>query len=193
MMESIMTRSPISSHLISMFTDRLTDVGGQAHVVADSDLVAMAIQEIARQDSARTIWVSDEAMRRAPELMLQLGGAGFAMKIPGSPAEVRDQPLGLAIAEGAIAETGSMIMSEPVVSSRSVSLMTETLIVVCPTSALLPSLDEAAGMLRSISAGGASYTTFITGPSRTADIERQLTIGVQGPGVLHVILVDELS
>jgi len=46
---------------------------------------------------------------------------------------------------------------------------------------------------RAIGENGASYATFITGPSRTADIERQLTVGVQGPGVYHVMLVDALS
>jgi L-lactate dehydrogenase complex protein LldG len=36
---------------------------------------------------------------------------------------------------------------------------------------------------------GPSYATFVTGPSRTADIERQLTIGVQGPAAMHVVFV----
>ena len=108
----------------------------------------------------------------------------MSIRVPGPPTFV---------AEGTIAETGTSIMSEPRVESRAVTLMTETLVILCPKSLLLPSLDEAAPVLRAISANGASYATFVTGPSRTADIERQLTVGVQGPGEFHVILVDTLS
>ncbi|MDQ3413285.1 MAG: lactate utilization protein, partial [Chloroflexota bacterium] len=40
---------------------------------------------------------------------------------------------------------------------------------------------------------GGAYATLVTGPSRTADIERVLTVGVQGPARLIVLFVDELS
>ncbi|MDQ3541577.1 MAG: lactate utilization protein, partial [Chloroflexota bacterium] len=112
---------------------------------------------------------------------------------PDDPGAVRDQPLGLSIARAAIAETGSAIMVEPDVRDRAVTLMTQTLVIVCPLAALVPSLEEAATILREISERGASYATFITGPSRTADIERELTVGVQGPGKLHIIFVNALS
>lgn len=69
--------------------------------------------------------------------------------------------------------------------------MTNKLIVLCPLDQLLPSLDDAAKLLRNIASDGTSYATLVSGPSRTADIERQLTIGVQGPGELHVIFVED--
>jgi L-lactate dehydrogenase complex protein LldG len=176
-----------------MFTDRLTEVGGHVQLAADSASAARAIQTITAGNSDRTIWASSDVMQRAPGLVSHLRELGFVTNVPCGPVEVRDQPLGLAIAEGTVAETGSALISEPDLKSRAVTLVTETLIIVCPTSALMASLDDAATMLREISASGASYATLITGPSRTADIERQLTVGVQGPGVLHVILVDDLS
>ncbi|MEJ7901140.1 MAG: LUD domain-containing protein, partial [Thermomicrobiales bacterium] len=184
-------QQPTTDTLFALFANRLAAVGGQAHRFGDSDAAATAIQVIA--GSERVAWISDGVGQRAPELIAALHRLGFDTRTPANPGEVRDQPLGLAIAEGAIAETGSSILVEPYVYSRSVTLMTEALVVVCPLAALLPSLDEAAGMLRTISAGGASYATFVTGPSRTADIERQLTVGVQGPSVFHVLLVDELT
>ncbi len=177
--------------LIDLFTARLETVGGRAQRVPDSEAAADVIRAIAAGEA--TAWISDEVGQRAPELIAALRRPGFATMVPGTPTDVRDQALGLAIAEGAIAETGSAIMSEPRVASRSVTLVTETLVVVCPTAALMPSLDDAAVVLREISTGGASYATFVTGPSRTADIERQLTVGVQGPSVFHVLLVDELT
>ena len=129
----------------------------------------------------------------APELARAIEGAGYAVRTPHDPAEVRDQPVGLALAHAAIAETGSVILVEPRVVDRSVTLITQTLIVLCPESAIIPTLDEAAGILREISRDGASYATFVTGPSRTADIERVLTVGVQGPGRVVVMFVDDLT
>jgi L-lactate dehydrogenase complex protein LldG len=185
--------APTTESLIALFIERLTAVGGHVHRARDSEAAARTIQTIDGRKSRGTVWTSDEVTMRAPGLVTWLAYLGLRATVPANPAAVRDQPLGLAIAEGAIAETGTSIMSEPRVNSRSVTLMTETLVIVCPTSALMPSLDEAANVLRSISADGASYATFITGPSRTADIERQLTVGVHGPGVFHVILVDALE
>ncbi len=182
---------PTTDDLVALFTSRLAAVSGQALRVADSGTAADAIRTTALTE--RVVWISEDVDQRAPDLIAALEELGFQAKVPRDPAEVRDQPLGLAIAEGTIAETGSAIMSEPRVGSRSVTLMTETLVVVCPTTSLMPSLDEAAGVLQAISAGRASYATFVTGPSRTADIERQLTVGVQGPSVFHVIMVDDLT
>jgi L-lactate dehydrogenase complex protein LldG len=68
------------------------------------------------------------------------------------------------------------------------SLLPEIHVAVLRTSQLVSSLTEALGMpeVRTASAG-----VIITGPSRTADIEMTLTIGVHGPGELHVFLIDD--
>ena len=188
-----MTTTPVTTDLIDLFTQRLEAVGGHVHRVAGSVEAAGVIGALAAGPPEPTAWISVELGERAPHLVATLNGAGVATRIPETAGEVRDQPLGVGIAEAAIAETGSVIMVEPAIPSRAVTLITETLVIVCATGSLLPSLDEAAPVLRAISANGAAYATFVTGPSRTADIERQLTVGVQGPGVYHVILVDDLS
>ena len=54
-----------------------------------------------------------------------------------------------------------------------------------------PSLDDAGAWLAAHAGDG--YAALITGPSRTADIERVITVGVQGPARLHVVLVDHWS
>jgi L-lactate utilization protein LutC len=68
------------------------------------------------------------------------------------------------------------------------SLLPEMHIVVLKTSDIFPSFEQAMRRpeLRSAEAG-----VIITGPSRTADIEMTLTIGVHGPGELHVFLIDD--
>ena len=66
------------------------------------------------------------------------------------------------------------------------SLLTEIHLAVLHTSDIYPSLSDAIHLTRN-----SKSAVFITGPSRTADIEMTLTIGVHGPGELHVLVVDD--
>lgn len=175
------------SDRIAMFSQKLGSVGGVAvEVAGETDALAAAILE--RNPSGNTVvWIAHETAGRIPALLDALKQRGLEARIAASPADVRDQALGLTIARATIAETGSSLLVEPTVEGRSVSMVTETLIVLADPSELVPSLMEAAPILREVSANGASYATFVTGPSRTADIERTLAVGVQGPGVFHVL------
>ncbi len=184
-----MPPSSVTEVLIDRFSERLEAVGGYAARAATTEALAELIGGIA--GATAEIWASGDVTIAAPELVEMITNAGVAVRTPAIPGDARDQPVGLALASAAIVETGSVILVEPRVADRSVTLMTQTLIVLCPESALVPSLDEAAGILREITRDGANYATFLTGPSRTADIERQLTVGVQGPGALHIILVED--
>jgi L-lactate dehydrogenase complex protein LldG len=178
---------------IEQFTARLTAVGGQVATAFDLTAAGEQVAALARAKETTTVWISAEVRQRCSNLVAALNRLDIATLVPTDAAEVRDQPLGLTIAEATIAETGSSILAEPRTESRSVTLITECLVVICPQANLLPSLTEAAPVLRQISSRGASYATFVTGPSRTADIERQLTVGVQGPSEFHVILIDRLT
>jgi L-lactate dehydrogenase complex protein LldG len=93
----------------------------------------------------------------------------------------------------AVAETGSLLVAETTLADRAVGMLAAAQVIMCPTDALVPSLDEAAPLLRAIAARPGGYATLITGPSRTADIERVLTIGVQGPAKVFALFVDELA
>ena len=94
-----------------------------------------------------------------------------------------------AVALFAVAETGSVAVSLPR-EERGRCLLAERLWLLVPADDLAPTLDVALERIEWLVAGGRSYVTLMTGPSRTADIERALTVGVHGPRELHVILVD---
>lgn len=175
--------------LFTTFSTNLTTAGGIAYRVDSLADAVVSIDTIVGDTAAGRIWTSSRITAEQPRLAAALQSAGYELCVPTDPQAVRDQPVGLTVARLGIAETGSLLLHEPDVADRSVSLMTDLLIVVCPLDALVPSLDEAAGVLRDISQNGSSYATFVTGPSRTADIERQLTIGVQGPAAMHVIFL----
>jgi L-lactate dehydrogenase complex protein LldG len=94
------------------------------------------------------------------------------------------------IAEGlfAVAETGSVAVALPR-AERGAAFLSERLWLLVPASELVATLDEALARVDALVRDGQAYVTLMTGPSRTADIERALTVGVHGPGELHVVLV----
>ena len=105
-----------------------------------------------------------------------------------------DAPAGLSSAELAIAETGSVLLAENALEARLVSMLTLTHFVLVSENQLVSMLDDAAAVLQQLAKAGQDqrhYMSFVTGPSRTADIERTLTIGVQGPKMLCVIIIAE--
>lgn len=100
-----------------------------------------------------------------------------------------DAGLGLSEVELAVAETGTLVQDGTDPQQRLVSMLPPVHVALVPTGGLVEQLGEAIALLnqRKVLPG---YISFISGPSRTADIERVLTIGVHGPEQLHVIFVD---
>jgi L-lactate utilization protein LutC len=88
----------------------------------------------------------------------------------------------------AVAETGSVGVALPR-AERGAALLAERLWLLVPATDLVATLDEALARVEALVRDGRPYVTLMTGPSRTADIERALTVGVHGPRELHVVLV----
>ena len=97
--------------------------------------------------------------------------------------------VGVAHAARGIAETGTCVVETDDEETRLSTMLPETSVIVLKASAIVPGLADVATYLRERQRDGRiSYTSFITGPSRTADIERVGAIGVHGPLDVHVIL-----
>ena len=96
--------------------------------------------------------------------------------------------VGITEVEWAISDTGTLVTDATAVERRLASTLPETHIAIVPTSGIEP--DMAAVFTR-IHPRQSGYISMITGPSRTADIERVLTIGVHGPKRLVVVFVDD--
>ena len=97
-----------------------------------------------------------------------------------------------AIALFAVAETGSVAVALPR-EERGRCLLAERLWLLVPADELVPTLDVALERIEALVRTGTPYVTLMTGPSRTADIEMSLTVGVQGPARVVTIFVDDLS
>jgi L-lactate dehydrogenase complex protein LldG len=96
--------------------------------------------------------------------------------------------MGVTIMDFGIAETGTLVLNSDSEETRLATMLCETHVAILDKSKIretaLGMSDDLAGMTGHAS----SYTAFITGASRTADIERVLALGVHGPLTLHIFL-----
>ena len=108
---------------------------------------------------------------------------------------MRDYPagidVGLTLADRGIAETGTLVLDSQAEDTRLASMLSEIHVAILKESDLRDSALDMVDELRAMMSPNSAYTAFITGPSRTADIERVLTIGVHGPLELVIMLVEE--
>lgn len=128
-----------------------------------------------------------------PGLGEALAQAGVTVAHDGDPAALEPVPVGLTGAEAAIADTGTIVLRSGAGRSPLASLLPPVHVALVPASRIYPDMlayvealeaaGSAAGHVRA-----ASNLVFISGPSRTADIEQTLTLGVHGPRELILIL-----
>ena len=94
-------------------------------------------------------------------------------------------------ADALIADTVTCVVDSNREEVRLGTMVAEISIMLVKKSTLLNKLEDSSELLLSLlNRGGASYTAFITGPSRTADIERVGALGVHGPLELHIVLLE---
>jgi L-lactate dehydrogenase complex protein LldG len=113
-----------------------------------------------------------------------------ALTVVPDVSEIFGFDVGITTAQAAIAETGTLVLESAAERHRLVSLVPPVHIAIIAASRIAASLGEALALLRE-GKDLSPAVTFITGPSRTADIELTLTIGVHGPQELYVIVVAE--
>jgi len=89
-----------------------------------------------------------------------------------------------------IAETATLVIDSTSEDTRIATSLAETHVAVLPRSRLRPDAMTLEEELRRFMQSAPSYLAFISGASRTADIERVLTLGVHGPLELHILVLE---
>lgn len=178
--------------MIDLFKSRAEAVGAECRLFADRgqalDGVITALMDAGVKDE-RGAWAAwaDEGCLRAEqrrEVLARLPGVRFEVT-----TEVAEQSLaGICAVEYGVAETGSLLSDSSAVERRLVSTLPPVHIALLPVDRVVPSMAEA---LARFDPRKCSYLAAITGPSRTADIERVLTIGVHGPRRLLIFLIQD--
>ena len=100
---------------------------------------------------------------------------------------------GITLCEALIARNGSVLLSNSGAAGRRLSIFPTHHIVIAKTTQLVLDLKDAFNLIKNKYHGNLpSMITTVTGPSRTADIEKTLVLGAHGPKELFVFLIDEL-
>ena len=165
---------PPHKPLSGQFAEELAALGGHAYLVSEKEFPARLTELLESKGIDRVL--VDES------------GARYSTKIPCIREPDPTVRAGVTGALAGIAETGSLLLVSEAGQALTASLLPEIHIAILKTSQLVPTLAEA---LQRPEVRTALAGVIITGPSRTADIEMTLTIGVHGPGELHVFLIDD--
>lgn len=99
--------------------------------------------------------------------------------------------VGLTYGDLGLAETGTVVLNCPDEELRLATMLCEYHVCVLPKSKIFADGYGAEKQLQKFMLDSPNYTAFITGPSRTADIERVLSIGVHGPLELHILILED--
>jgi L-lactate utilization protein LutC len=204
-----------SSTLAKDFCRALESVGGRCAVVRDAREAANVIRELIKRTNARRVAVSDSTLVRSVVGLIESDakssqengakaakdsvvksseniGAEFVENAPSSALFNCD--IGVTSAQWAVAETGTLVLESDAERHRLASLVPPVHVALIESNQVRRSLGEVLAALRERGRDGLSRAvTFITGQSRTSDIELTLAVGVHGPGELHVIIIESVA
>ncbi len=171
---------------IQHFTAQLSAVGAQWTLVRSETEAGAALARILREAGARRVVGSDAPV---VQRILQAVGNGIAInRLDGlSRDDLFACDAGVTTAQWGIAETGTLVLESARERSRLLSLVPPIHVALLSTRCICESLGDA---LARVSVASHAIT-FITGPSRTSDIELTLVVGVHGPQTVHVLLMEE--
>lgn len=186
--------------LVEGFAKELEAVQGRVYRVEEGEgwreKICKIIEEIIGERGFQNCATSEEEYLKELELDNFLINKGLrVIKDFAAKSDLSNVEVGITCAQYAIAETGTLVITHGLENQRWLSLLPETHIVIIEkgnilsdTSELVPILDSS--LFSNIEdIRKRNCITWITGPSRTADIELNLTLGVHGPKELHCIVV----
>lgn len=169
--------------LADRFSAELSSVGGEVHRAANEVQAVRKIKEILAEVGANRIAISDLDLLRDSSIV------GLNVIADPSREDLFSVNAGISTAQLAIAETGTLVLRSSSERHRLVSLVPPAHVCVLKADNIRPSMDS---VLEEMSDNIDPTITFITGPSRTSDIELTLAIGVHGPKRLIVVLIDQI-
>jgi L-lactate dehydrogenase complex protein LldG len=161
---------------IWVFAEQIKKVGGNIFSFDEGHLAIKALQNTFGELSIRYTYLETDFIKSNIKLTYQT-----------NPHDCKDIDILMIKAELAVTENGAIWVTEPLNFPRSALFLTQHLIVVVDNNTMVNDMHEAYAKIKSIRS---NFGVFISGPSKTADVEQCLVIGAHGPRSLTILMED---
>ena len=161
---------------LQQFLQVVTSVGARPVVVPDAAAAHVDLQKFEPYATARSIFSQVPGM----------GDNNVDLDAVADPHGLEDLDFAILPGEFAVAENGAIWVTDRALKQRVVYFITQHLVLVVKADQIIDNMHQAYGRLAFPEAG---FGVFISGPSKTADIEQSLVVGAHGPRSLTVYVV----
>jgi L-lactate dehydrogenase complex protein LldG len=177
---------------IALFAQNAAQLKADFREIASLDEAARQLAALARENSWKRI-----ASHRHPLASKLAEGLAEKLELPCllthsgyATADLEKCDAGITGCDALVAQTGSVLVTPASAGGRALSVLPPHHIVIARRSQVVPDLAAALQLVRKLYAPNwPSFLSFITGPSRTGDIERILVLGAHGPKKLTLFLL----
>jgi len=182
--------APRSAEALDKEIDRMltevTRLSGQARKIHGQDEFAGALEALVKTEGVKTVVLSDHPLYGDYGVVDLL--QRFGVTIVSSDSDRRrlaECDLGITVPDAALPETGTSLLRTTQGQPDVLSLLPRVHLVLATPEVLLTDMHQAFAMAK-----GDRHFVLVSGSSRTADIEKVLTLGVHGPKSFHVWICD---
>ena len=170
-------------YLEVMFAEQFTAIAGQFIYCADEIQFIENLLQLAEEKTLRKIYCWEPA--------LQTLLSTYEYPFYSTDTDFMQADVGITLCEALVARNGSILVTNGSAAGRRLSIYPNIHIVLAYTSQLVLDLKDGFALLKEKYGDHMpSMVSNVTGPSRTADIEKTLVIGAHGPKELYVFLID---
>lgn len=176
-------RPTLAGDLVARFRDKAQSLASTVEQVDDYAAVPARVAAYLAD-----LGLPAQAVTALDVAGLDWAAAGLAWR---SGVAVDADPVGISGCFCAIAETGTLMLLSGAATPASVSLLPETHIALVPAARIVATMEDAFALLRAERGALPRAVNFVSGPSRTGDIEQTIVLGAHGPCRVHLIVIGE--
>jgi L-lactate dehydrogenase complex protein LldG len=171
---------------LALFQKNATDLKADFIPIPNEASLPAVLTELKAKDGWRR--VASHKTPLADEVTRLLGLPVLHVDDGYRPEDLEECDVGITACEALVAQTGSVLVTSRSAGGRALSVLPPHHLVIATREQLVADLTEAFGLLKvRYGSDFPSFISFITGPSRTGDIERILVLGAHGPKKLTIL------